>query len=89
MSLGQIKAIYCIAVVLIVLVLVYAAGLIGLVAAVLILAGALPMFRAVSWAAESQGADKAIADLRRRWHAHHAGVDEEAAVTPHRPANQQ
>lgn len=85
----QVKTVYCVAVISVAVILASAAGLIGWVAAIIVLAGALPMFRAVSWAAEDNGADRAIADLRRRWYAHHATPDEESAAVAHRSANQQ
>lgn len=49
MSLRRIKTLYCIAVIAIALILVDAAGVLGWVTAVVVLAGALPMFRAIQW----------------------------------------
>lgn len=53
MSLWRVKVIYSIAVVSIALILICAADLIGLVTAVLILVGAVPMFRAAGKAMKS------------------------------------
>jgi hypothetical protein len=49
MSLRRVKLIYCVAVVSIAVILA-STGLLGVVTAVLLLAGALPMFRAMRWA---------------------------------------
>lgn len=47
MSLRRVKVLYCVAVVSIAVVLVCAAGLIGWIVAIIVLAGALPMFGAI------------------------------------------
>jgi hypothetical protein len=83
----RVKTIYCLAVIAVAIVLSCTGGLVGWIAAIIVLAGALPMFRAVNWTASNQGADEAIANLRHRWYAHHATPDEESASVVHRSAN--
>lgn len=91
MSIRRLKTLYCISVIALALILA-ASGTIGYIAAIIMLTGALPMFRAVEWAASDQGADNAIRDLRRHWRAQQnerATPDEESDASAHRIANQQ
>lgn len=57
----RVKTIYCIVVISIALILASVGGLLGIITAIIVLAGALPMFRAVGRAAEQRG----VTDYRR------------------------
>lgn len=92
MSLHKAKTLYCIAIIATGIILAVLAGPIGKVAAIALLAGTLPMIRAIEWAASDQGADKAILDLRDRWQSQQneeTKRDEETDEPPHPPANRQ
>ncbi len=60
MSLRRIKLLYCITVVAIAVILASFGQLIGWIAAVVVLAGALPMFGAVKRAAGDSAADETL-----------------------------
>lgn len=62
MSLRRVKTIYCASAITIALVLDCTGGMIGWIAAVVLLAGALPLFRLVIWAS----ADATLNDVERR-----------------------
>lgn len=62
MSLSRVKTIYCVSVIAIALVLDCTGGAIGWIAAVVLLAGALPLFRLVTCAS----ADATLNDVERR-----------------------
>lgn len=65
MSLRRIKTLYCVAVISIALILACTGGLIGWVASIVLLGGALPMFRAMWNAGTQEALDKSerTADL--------------------------
>jgi hypothetical protein len=64
----QVKTVYCVVVISLAIILASIGGLLGIITAIIVLVGALPMFRAVTGAAEDQGAAEAVSDLRRHWH---------------------
>lgn len=66
MSLHRIKTLYCIAVISIAVILDCVGGLLGWTAAVVLLAGALPLFGIVCQAAEIKGAQSALIRIRQR-----------------------
>lgn len=60
MPLGRIKALYCIAVMAIGILLAFFGGVVGWLAAVLVLSSALPAWKMVIENAEDRGADRAL-----------------------------
>lgn len=64
MSLRRVKLIYCLMMISVAVVLACTAGIIGWITAVLLLSGALPVFRAVTGAAEMNGARSALKGFR-------------------------
>lgn len=66
MTLPRIKALYCIAVIAVAIILDWVGGWVGWVTAVVVLSGALPMFDALVRAASDQGADEAFNVVERR-----------------------
>jgi hypothetical protein len=61
MSLQRVKALYCIAVISIGILLASTGGFVGWAASIIVLCGALPMFRVIRCAAEQRG----VNDYRR------------------------
>lgn len=61
MSLRQVKIVYCSFAIITALILVYIGGVLGWIAAVALLAGSLPLFRAIQSTSEQRG----ISDYRR------------------------
>jgi hypothetical protein len=62
----QVKTVYCVVVISLAIILASIGGLLGVITAIIVLVGALPMFRAVNGVSELAGATKALQRLQHR-----------------------
>lgn len=61
MSLRQVKTLYCSSAIVVALILVYIGGMLGWITAISLLAGSLPLFKAIQFRSEQRG----VSDYRR------------------------
>lgn len=79
MSLARLKTLYCIAVMAVGTLLAFFGGVVGWLAAVLILSSALPAWRVVIGVAGDTGAQEALKVLQRQLYQRRSAIIDEAA----------